>query len=535
MVNPVSGSSSSGTITSQYSSLMRVNGMASGMDIDSMVSSMMKAASVPLDKMKQNQQLLLWKTDDYRSMYTSLDDLDQTIFTGIGRQSTFNAKTATSSDDSKVTATAVNATYNISTTISVTQLAKAASWGGNGVNTGFTQGARTLLFDVYKDGTKTNTDPIKIDIGATDDINAVADKINSSNLGVTAMVQNILDSSTNTYKQTLVFTNNKTGSGYSIQTNDSTGTTNTFMKSLGFKFDSSNSNLLVASTSGQNAQVTINGFQTEQESNSFTINGINYNIKGTTTIGNVDTPVNISTATDVDSIYSSIKTFVDKYNSVIKTVNDKVSEKRNYSYPPLTDDQKKSMTDSQITEWNDQAKSGMLAHDSILSNGLDKMRQNLYTPVTGTHVTDGFSQLSQIGITTSSDYTDNGKLVIDEQTLRQKIQENPQAIYQMFNGGVRSSDTSGTYSYGSEGLAKRLRDSISATNTQIINEAGKASYLNNQFAIGKELIDLGKQITDFQSRLSDLETRYYNQFSAMEQAMQNANNQSTYVSQMFSK
>ena len=245
-------------------------------------------------------------------------------------------------------------------------------------------------------------------------------------------------------------------------------------------------------------------------------------------------PVNISTATDVDSIYNSVKSFVDKYNDVIKKVNDKISEKRNRDFQPLTDDQRAAMNDTQITQWETKAKSGMLSNDSILSSGLSKMRQDLYSPVSGTNVTTGYTQLSQIGITTSADYSENGKLVIDETTLRQKIQENPQAIYQLFNNGVSSSDTSGAYSYGTEGLAKRLRDSISNMSSQVTTIAGKTTYTNNQFDIGKQLTDLGTQITDFQSKLTDIENRYYHQFSAMEQAMQQANQQAAYITQQFS-
>src|SRR5881394_101314 len=102
---------------------MRVNGMASGMDIDGMVSKLMKAESIPLDKLKQKQQTLQWQRDDYRDMYTAMDDFDQTIFSGIGMQSTFNKKTVSSSDVNKVTATATNATGNMSAQIGVTNLA----------------------------------------------------------------------------------------------------------------------------------------------------------------------------------------------------------------------------------------------------------------------------------------------------------------------------------------------------------------------------------------------------------------------------
>jgi flagellar hook-associated protein 2 len=323
--------------------------------------------------------------------------------------------------------------------------------------------------------------------------------------------------------------NNKTGTGGSIKTTDTA--TMDFMKSLGFAADSTDVTALKTTDPGLDAQISFNGYTMTEKSNNFTINGVNYTIKGVTA---ADSPVNISTATDVDSIYNSVKAFVDKYNDVIKKVNDKISEKRNRDYPPLTDDQRSSMNDTQISQWEEKAKSGMLSNDNILSCGLNKMRQDLYSPVTSSGVITGYTQLSQIGITTSADYTENGKLEIDDIKLKQAIQDNPQAIYQLLNSGLRSNDTSGNYSYSSEGIAKRLRDSISNISSQVTSIAGNTTYTNNQFDIGRQLTDLGTQITDFQSKLTDIENRYYNQFSAMEQAMQQSNQQAAYISQQFS-
>ncbi|MCQ6278705.1 flagellar hook-associated protein 2 [Bacillus sp. EB600] len=515
---------------------MRVNGMASGMDIDGMVSKLMKAESVPLDKMKQKQQTLQWQRDDYRDINTSLKDLDTTIFNGLFLQSSFNKKTVTSSNDNLVSASAINATGNMSARIGVGNLATSASWKSTVVLPYPDHPASsdtTLKFTVTDPGNTegSSTDRVvSIAIAATDTIDNIITKFNSSSLGVTMFKDDT---------GSLVISNNKTGSegvikvdspfmhdvlGFDVSTTpDANGN---------YTFNTGTANAIA----GVDASITFNGYSMKETSNNFTINGVNYTIKGVTpkdTQGN-DIPVNISTATDVDSIYNSIKSFVDKYNDVIKKVNDKISEKRNRDFPPLTDDQRAAMNDTQITQWETKAKSGLLSNDSILSGGLSKMRQDLYSPVSGSNLTTGYTQLSQIGITTSADYSENGKLVIDETTLRQKIQDNPQAIYQLFNSGVSSSDTSGTYSYGTEGLAKRLRDSISNMSSQVTTIAGKTTYTNNQFDIGKQLTDLGTQITDFQSKLTDIENRYYHQFSAMEQAMQQSNQQAAYITQQFS-
>jgi flagellar hook-associated protein 2 len=45
--------------------------------------------------------------------------------------------------------------------------------------------------------------------------------------------------------------------------------------------------------------------------------------------------------------------------------------------------------------------------------------------------------------------------------------------------------------------------------------------------MGKQLADYNKRISDMKSRLSDMETRYYKQFSAMEEAMNKYQSQSS--------
>ena len=54
--------------------VMRISGMASGLDIDTMVKNLMTAERMPLDKLKQKKQTLEWQRDDYRFMNTLLLD-----------------------------------------------------------------------------------------------------------------------------------------------------------------------------------------------------------------------------------------------------------------------------------------------------------------------------------------------------------------------------------------------------------------------------------------------------------------------------
>ena len=51
---------------------MRINGFASGMDIDSMVKELMQAKREPLNKLNQQKQLLDWKREAYRELSSKM-------------------------------------------------------------------------------------------------------------------------------------------------------------------------------------------------------------------------------------------------------------------------------------------------------------------------------------------------------------------------------------------------------------------------------------------------------------------------------
>jgi flagellar hook-associated protein 2 len=503
-------------------STMRIGGLASGMDIDKMVSDLMKVERMPLDKLKQKKQILEWQRDDYRSMNTLLQDLDNYIFNNLTLQSSMLKKKVTSSDESVVSATANASAANISTTINVTKIATSATWiSVNPVDSITVNADTTLTISVTNgDGNPPATNPVTITVKAGATLDSVISQLNNDpNLGVTVFRD------TKTGK--IVITKKDTGSQASLVIGDDT--TAQFFQQLGFPKAATGSKLedtdgdgdVDAQDSfivGTDAQFKINGFTTSRSTNTFTINGVTYTLKkeGTATI---------TTSSDTDAMFNVIKGFVDKYNEVIDKINAKLKEERYRDYPPLTDEQKEAMTEKQIELWEEKAKSGLLRGDSILSSGLNKMRMDLYTKVEGSNITSGFSQLAEIGITTSSNYLDGGKLIIDETKLRQKIQENPDAIYRLFNNDSTN--------YSEKGIARRLRDTIKDTIGKIEQKAGKTIWTNQQFAIGRDLNNINDQIKRFEDHLKEVEDRYWRQFTAMEEAINKANSQAMYLMNAF--
>lgn len=506
----------------------RITGLNSGLDVDSLVKKMMDAEKQPLNKLNQQKQTLEWKRDAYREVNTQIADMYSTTFNNMLMSTNWNKKTVTSSDSS-VSAVAVSAEQNISTSMSVQQLATPTTYKSSGA-INFTSGqSQTLKFNVTNPG-ETKPTEVNVTIAATDTIDDVISKLNSSGLGVTALKEKI--SNGTDYVDTIAFTSNKTGEGFTLAAGDDA--TKSFLKDqLGFDVDDA-TNELTANAEGKNAKFTFNGLEMTKTSNNFTINGIKYTLNSVT---DSNKTVTINSTTDTDGIFNNIKDFVDKYNTLIKSANEKVTESKYRDYKPLTDEQREAMTDKQIEQWEAKAKSGLLRSDSTLQNGLAEMRLDLYSTVT----IDGKKyQLADFGIETSSfnDQGKFGKLVIkDEAKLKQKITENPSLVAKLFNADststITDSSTGKTIKNPEEqGIARRLKDTLNKMQTQISKQAGTESSVSSSFAIGKSLNEIETNISNMKTKLDDIESRYYKKFSALDTALEKLNSQSSYLTSM---
>lgn len=502
---------------------IRIGGLASGMDTDSIVSELMKAERAPLDKLNQKKTYTEWQRDDYREMKTLLFDLDQLIFNGISRQSSFIKKTINSSNSDAVSIKNVSSTTDFTGSLSVHSLASAATMVSGTTSILNNDSSKKLsessieaqtitIKSIKSDGTlQSDSEAYKLTIDpTTDTLNSVIAKINA-NSGVTAFydqTQNkisLITKNTGDAKDT-------TGVDTSEIVLSSTGN---FFSQLSLDPDNNTAAGTGKGTVGQNSDFTYNGLRTTRPSNTFNINGVEFSLKQTT--GN--TSVTFSSSSDVDSVFETVKTFVTKYNEVIDKIKSNLEETKYRDYTPLTSEQKSEMSDDEIELWEEKAKSGTLRNDSILNSVLNKMRINLGSSVSGL---TGFSSLSQIGISTTSAYLEGGKLEINEDKLKAAISSNPNGIYELF------------YNTSKNGIAQQLRQTISTAMTDIEKKAGKASSVNNTFTLGRLLNNYDDQITRLEDRLKTVENRYWKQFTAMETAVQKSNSQSSYLASFFS-
>ncbi|ADG07468.1 flagellar filament capping protein FliD [Kyrpidia tusciae] len=284
---------------------------------------------------------------------------------------------------------------------------------------------------------------------------------------------------------------------------------------------------LPTSATGQDASFTINGLTTTSHSNSYTLNGVTFQFGATGS-------ATVTVSTDVDSIVKAIEGFVDKYNSLMKTMNDLYHEKRNYDYPPLTDDQKAQMTQDQITKWETMAKSGMLSSDPLLGNVIDSLRGIAgsvlqgQAPSTVNGQTVTLNSLASIGITTG-DWWEYGQLHVNEDQLRAAVQADPQAVMRLFTNPTSSlTDTSSP----GAGIAAKLYNAVNTAIDQISQEAGSASDLVDNSWIGQQVREIDTRAAEMQQQLDQKRQYYYQQFTAMEQALSQLNSQAGFFQSM---
>ncbi len=487
----------------------RIGGLASGMDIDSMVNQLMDAERIPLDKKIQEKEILKWQQEDYREINNALINFRDTAF-DMKLQGTYNVKNAASSDTNIAEATANSSAAAGIYEISVSQLAKSAFKTSESQIDSYTSGDTLVnqFSSVTWDGDKTgaihiNGQEIAFD-ASSDSIYNIVSSINEhkEETGVLASY----DSSNNRF----FLTTTSTGSDVEI---DFTGTDTNGLNLLG------NNALKIDTTTitGQDAVFTLNGADFTLSENTFNINGLDYTLNG---VG--DASINVTN--DTSEVFTKITGFVESYNELLESINSKLQEERHRDFPPLTDAQKKEMSDNEIELWEEKARSGLLRND----NYLNRIHSNLRNVMSGIveNLNGDYNSLYSIGISTQS-YHENGKLHIDESKLQTALNENSDDVIELFTNSSETSTESG--------IACQLYDIVDNGINSLTDKAGRETSFNlvDNSYIGKLIDNLNDEINDWEDRLIKTEDRYWSKFSAMESALNQMYSQSDWLSQQF--
>ncbi|MDT8979817.1 flagellar filament capping protein FliD [Paenibacillus sp. chi10] len=478
---------------------IRFGGIASGMDTDKMIKDLMKVERMPVDKIKQQKQTVMWKRDEYRTMNSTLTSI-RSIVDKMRFATSFNKQNAVSSNNGVVTATSSASAVSGSYSIRVDKLASSA----------VLIGAKNPI-DV-RDKISFNGDfevnGVNIHVDSDDTYESVMKKISNSKAGATISYDSI--------NKSFMMSSTSTGSSAKIEIKDPNGD---FAKIF---------NITSTSAQGTNAEVVLNGKKMELENNSFEFNGVKFDLKGVST-----SDVSVTATRDTGDIVSQIKEFVKQYNDLVDKVNQSTSARPNRNYRPLTEEEREGMTEKQIDLWESKAKVGLLYRDDILQETVSTLRRSLVDNVKGLGEPNS---LSDIGITFKGYLKgmtgELGKLEIDEQKLQDAVNKNPDAVMQMFTKTSNLDQKDPNYK-SETGYADRLYTDLTNQINKIIKRigSGKVSDAVDNSQYGRDIDEMNKRMQTLESRVALVEKRYYKQFTAMEKALQKLNSQGSWLSQ----
>ncbi len=365
--------------------MVAISGFGGGLDVDSLVSQIIKAERVPITSLQTKQAKLESQASAYRELKSKLSTLASAA-TKLTDIDVTAAKSAVSSDATILTAKTTGEAISGRYAISVNQLASTNTWVTGDSYASETAAVGTVgQILTLQAGTETHTITLT---EANNSISGLADAINQSGLDITAT---IVKSGTQ-YKLALISKESGTEGAISLSGD------------LAGKF--------TETAAAQNAIVEINGIAVSSSSNSSlsVLQGITLDISKK---GSVEVTVN----PDSSKITDAINGFIDAYN----TLN--------------------SYIDKQ-TEYNTETKTaGLLAGESTVRSIQSELQTVLTRSIEG--LPDSMNTLTSIGINFERD----GKLSLDTDTLKDALESNPQGVANLFQVTTTFTDSRASFVY----------------------------------------------------------------------------------------
>lgn len=311
--------------------------------------------------------------------------------------------------------------------------------------------------------------------------------------------------------------------------------------------------------SGQDAVMYITSpgeapVKVEEAKNNFIIDGVSYSLNGTS-------DSSFTVKTDTTKVHDLITNFIAKYNTVVGDIQDQLNQERDYKYPPLTDAQKSSMSQTDITNWETKAKKGILRDDANLQGILNNLESAFTSPVVDsnnrnlTSIYFGTYGSNAIGIDSSLTSQDLGggvagktssnnvlifKIgITNDQKFTDAISQHPDQVLKLFTN--QSTETDATKKFNESGIFERI-DNILTDNVGMIgsnsNNAILTKYANNQDSYSQfgdvgdntlpdQLYNQEVQLKKLDTEYDSLEDKYYNQFTQLEVAEQKFSSESS--------
>jgi len=457
---------------------MQLDGLATGMDTTSVIDQLVQLERRPIYNYQQEISELEMTKGAWRDVNSRLDKLEDRT-TDLKLSSTYNSRSASSSDEDVVTASASNDANEANYSVTVKSTAKIQRLGGDRLTD-----SETAIKDLTGFGTIAAENKIQINgtditINDSDTLSDISNKINDAEAGVTA---SIVDNH-------LVLETNETGVENALVAGDSLADSNGVLEALGI-LDSGAITADIELQSASDAEIDINGITgITSSTNTFSeaVDGVTFNISPD---AEVDSTATISVAKDTGKAADAVQAFVDQYNSVMNFIDGK-------------------------TEYDEEEEKGaVLQGDSTAMRLQTRLRSLVSSKIKDT---GDFKTLSSVGIEIDRD----GVMSFDKSKFTEALDQSSEEVMSIFNG---ESDSDGF-----DGMAVRMDsylDQLMQSNTGLIPR--RLDFYDNR------IDSLNDDIEDIERQVEMTRERYVEQFAAMEEAISQMNQQMSWMQSQLS-
>ncbi|MCD7709256.1 MAG: flagellar filament capping protein FliD [Clostridiales bacterium] len=295
---------------------------------------------------------------------------------------------------------------------------------------------------------------------------------------------------------------------------------------------------------GADAMIVLNGVVYTSSSNDFQINGLTISVTGVTDAdysgyvdpetGEIDASklqkessntISITTSTDTQGLYDLVKDFLTQYNSIINEITKYYNADSASGYDVLSDDDKDSMTDTEIEKWETKIKDSLLRRDTSLGAVMNAMENAMTGAITinGVKYTLSSFGIQTLGYLNAPENEQNAYHIDgdedDENTssntdkLMAALISDPDTVVEFFKQLTTN-------------LYKALDDQMQSTSMSSRYKVYNDKEMATQYA------NYTTTIANWESKLSTKEDYWYSKFAAMETALSKLDSSSSALSSL---
>ncbi|MBD5530110.1 MAG: flagellar filament capping protein FliD [Lachnospiraceae bacterium] len=482
---------------------MRLTGLMSGMDTESMIQQLVAAKQTKVDDAKKAQTKLEWKQDAWKSLNTKLKNLQSKYLSSMRFTDAYTKKTTKVSNSNAVSVITGEDAMNGVQSLKIEKLAKTGYLTG-GVVKGSDGGKVTAMSTLESLGV-TDAGTINLSIGKNGEksVDIQVNKDTTISDVLTQLKKAGLNANFDENNQRFFISAKESGadSDFSIT---ATGAGLDALKKLGLDASVEGYN----KTEGQDAVIYLNGAKFESKNNTFAINGLTF-----TALQASDEEITVTTQQDTDGIYDMVKNFLKEYNAIINEMDKLYNADSAKGYEPLTTEEKDALSDTEIEEYEKKIKDALLRKDENLSSISSAMRGIM---AEGIEIGGKKMYLYDFGIETLGYFEaeenernayhiagdpDDANTVGKADKLKSMIANDPDTTIKFFTK-----------------LSQNLYDKMSELSSSVKDYRSFGSFYDDK-KMKSDYESYTTKIKELEQKLNDYEDKWYKKFAAMETAM----------------